>query len=124
MIEVREFHGRMIADLPPGIVLRNPGRGTTTIKGYSAGKVSYVRGKSTIRVAIRDLFSAYSSLRGGRVRSRDLRRHAPMVFDSSARPAGHSCNCTFLFMVLRQLGMASTIEGRGTRVDPFKTTFL
>ena len=124
MTKVHEFHRRMVANLPPGTVLRNLGRGTTTIKGYSAGKVSYVRGKSTIRVAIRDLFSAYSSFRGSRVRTRDLRLHAPMVFDSSARPAGHSCNCTFLFMVLYQLGMASAIEGRGTRADPFSTTFL
>ena len=124
MTEVHEFHERMVSNLPPGTVLRNLGRGTTTIKSYSAGKVSYVRGKSTIRVAIIDLFSAYSRFRGGRVRSRDLRQHAPMVFDSSARPAGHSCNCTFLFMVLRQLGMAGAIEGRGTRADPFSTTFL
>ena len=124
MTEVHEFHRRMVANLPPGTVLRNLGRGTTTIKGYSAGKVSYVRGKSTIRVAIRDLFSAYSSFRGSRVRARDLRLHAPMVFDSSVRPAGHSCNCTFLFMVLHQLGMASAIEGRGTRADPFSTAFF
>ena len=124
MIEAHEFHERMVSNLPPGTVLRNLGRGTTTIKSYSAGKVSYVRGRSPIRVAIIDLFSAYSRFRGSRVSSRDLKLYAPMVFDSSARPAGHSCNCTFLFVVLRQLGMASAIEGQGTRADPFNTTFL
>lgn len=124
MIEAHTFQKRMIANLPPGTVLRNLGCGTTTIKGYSSGKVSYVRGKSTFRVAIGDLFSAYSSFRGTRVRSRDLRLYAPIVFDSAARPAGHSCNCSFLFMVLRQLGMADRIEGRGTRTDPFSTTFV
>lgn len=124
MIKAHEFHRRMVANLPPGTVLRNPGRGRTTIKGYSAGRVLYVRGKSTIRVTIKDLFSAYSTFKGARVSSRDLKLYAPKVFDSSARPAGHSCNCTFLLMVLHHLGMASAIEGRGTRADSFNTTFL
>ena len=124
MTEAHLFHRRMVAELPPGTVMRNLGAGTTTIKSYSAGKVSYVRGKSSFRVAISDLFSAYSHFRGARVRSRDLRLYAPMVFDSSARPAGHSCNCTFLFMVLRRLSMATAVEGRGTRFDPFSTKFL
>ena len=124
MNEAHQFHRRMVASLPPGTVMRNLGGGPTTIKSYSAGKVSYVRGKSLFRVAISDPFSAYTRFRGARVRSRDLRLYAPMVFDSSARPAGHSCNCTFLFMVLRRLGMASAVEGQGTRSDPFSTTFL
>ena len=123
MVEAHEFHKRMVANLPPGTILHNLRGGTTTIKDYSAGKVSYVRGRSTIRIAINDLFSAYSRFRGARVRSRDLKLYAPMVFDSSARPAGHSCNCTFLFMVLRQLGMASAIEGRGTRAVPLAQLF-
>ena len=123
MIEIGEFQASMVKNLPPGTVLDNPGGGKTTIKRYSDGKVQYVRGSSSIRVAVRDLFSAYSNYRGVRVSSRDLRVYAPQVFDSTARPAGHSCNCTFLFMVLLQLSMADPIEGEGKAHRPFYTTF-
>jgi len=49
----------------------------------------------------------------------DLKTDNPSVFDSQARPAGHSCNCTFLFMVLHQMGIASNVHGRGVRGNPF-----
>ena len=122
MIEFGEFQARMINVLPPGTILDNPGGGKTTIRRYSGGKVSYVRGNSTIRVAIRDLFSAYSKFRGRRVSSSDLRQYAPHVFDSNARPAGHSCNCTFLFTVLSRLGIAGPIQGEGRAYKPYFTT--
>ena len=114
-IKIGEFHAQMVKGLPPGTVMQNPGGGETTITGYSNGSVSYVRGTSPIRVAIRDLFLAYSEFKGSQVSSRDLRLFAPGVFDSNARPAGHSCNCTFLFMVLRRLSMADPIAGDGER---------
>ena len=123
MIEIGEFHARMVKHLPLGTVMDNPGGGETALKRYADGNVSYVRGRSTIRVAIRDLFSAYSHFRGTWVRSRDLRLYAPLVFDSKARPAGHSCNCTFLFMVLHRLGIADPIKGEGKARRPFFTTF-
>lgn len=56
--------------------------------------------------------------------SRDLRDYAPQLFDSSARPAGHSCNCTFLFMVLTKLVLTDGIRGEGKAYRPFRTTFL
>lgn len=123
MITLDEFRGGLVKSLPVGRILQNPRRGTTEITGYSERKVSYKRGSSRISVAIGDLFSAYTHFSGGRVNSRDLRRYAPAVFDSSARPAGHSCNCTFLFMVLEQLGLADTISGDGVARRPFYTTF-
>lgn len=122
MTEFGEFRASMVNMLPPGTVLANPGGGTTTIKRYSGGKVAYQRGKSTIRVAIKDLFSAYSQFKGTTVSAPELRRYAPHVFDSAARPAGHSCNCTFLFMALRELGMAGPIQGEGKSGNPFKST--
>ena len=123
MTEYGEFRANMMSAFPPGTIFNNPGGGKTTIKGYSQGKVSYVRKNSTIRVAIRDLFSAYSNFKGTRVSSRDLRQYAPQVFDSSARPAGHSCNCTFLFTVLSRLAMADPIRGEGRAHYPYYTNF-
>ncbi len=123
MTTIGEFHRQMVKYLPPGKVLVNPGGGTTRIKGYSTGRVLYIRGASTIRVAIDDLFLSYTYFSGTCVSSRDLKEYAPEVFSSSARPAGHSCNCTFLFMVLKQLGLADAIGGEGKRGKPFCTTF-
>ncbi|MEZ5825462.1 MAG: hypothetical protein R3C97_12225 [Geminicoccaceae bacterium] len=54
---------------------------------------------------------------GKRVTSADLRRWRPDVFDSSR--GGHSCNTTFLFMILQKAGLASEIRGAGKAGSPF-----
>jgi hypothetical protein len=41
------------------------------------------------------------------------------IFDSNARPAGHSCNCTFLFLVLKEIGLCGEIKGAGKAGNPF-----
>ncbi len=123
MLTIDQFRSQMTNLLPPGIVLDNPGKGTTRIKNHSHGRVSYIHGNSTIRVCITDLFAAYTKFRGLKVSSRELKRYAARVFDSSARPAGHSCNCIFLIMVLVKLGLADEIGGEGKSGQPFYTTF-
>lgn len=85
----------------------------------AALKISYVRGNSTIAVAVSDLFEAYSQFKGRPMSSTDLREFAPSVFDSNARPAGHSCNCTLHFRILQVLDLAGEIDGAGVRGDPF-----
>ena len=51
-----------------------------------------------------------------------LSRALDNSFDSAARdPAGHSCNCTFAFMLLERAGLADGIVKRGRR---FGTHFL
>ena len=46
-----------------------------------------------------------------------------MVFDSLARAAGHSCNCTFLLQLLVAMAVVDgCIEGRGARGDPYLVT--
>ena len=124
MLTFDEFRSYLEDALPTGTVIQNPGSGFTTIKAYSARNVRYVRGKSTISIGIADLFSAYTNFRGKQVSSRDLKEYAPHIFDSKSRPAGHSCNCTFLFMVLTRLGIADGIRGDGKAHRPFHTTFL
>ncbi len=105
--------------IPIGTAFRNPGGGTSVVQAVSDTEVSYRRGNSTIHVSLRALFDAYWHFRGGRVFSTDLQRFAPSVFDSNARPAGHSCNCTFLFLLLQRLGVINQIQGDGVRGHPY-----
>ena len=104
---------------PPGTIIKNPGGGTSKITEFTDDRVSYVRGASTISVKVTDLFAAYDAFRGKRVSSTELRQLAPSVFDSSARPAGHSCNCTFLFGVLERANLSEDFRGEGVRGSPY-----
>jgi hypothetical protein len=123
MLTIDEFQSLLKKSVPPGTIWPNPGGGSTKIKSYSEHQVQYIRGESTISVNIMDLFASYIEFRGKRVSSRDLRNYAPGVFDSAARPAGHSCNCTFLFVVLTKLGLADGVRGAGKAHQPFNSTF-
>lgn len=114
-----DFKQRIKASIPRGAILVNPGGGTSTIVSYSTESVTYRRGNSEITVSFHDLFNVMEKFKGGRMSSSDLKRAKPSVFDSSARPAGHSCNCTFLFMVLKEIGIVKRISGRGVSGDPF-----
>lgn len=114
-----DFVAKVRASLPRGSILKNPGSGTSTITDHSQSYLKYRRGKSTIRVSYESLFNAYSAHKGKRVSSSDLKFFAPSVFDSQARPAGHSCNATLLFLLLRELGLSSDIYGTGVKGDPY-----
>jgi hypothetical protein len=98
-------------------VLPNPGGGNTVIVSYTDHNIVYQRGNSRICVAFKDLYEAYKMFRGGILDSTKLREYKPWVFDS--KRGGHSCNCTFLFMVLRAIGVVDTIAGAGKKGDPF-----
>ena len=119
-MELEIFIDRARALMPLGQVFENLGGGTSRIMTNDEGKVCYKRGNSRIYVRWRDLHSAYMRFAGRRVSSSDLRKAMPSVFDSSARPAGHSCNCTFLFHLLTKLSLTEGgPEGRGVVGDPF-----
>lgn len=123
-MNLEEFAGRIRKAAPIGTVIDNPGGGTSQITGLTDERVSYVRGSSTISVKLVDLHSAYESFRGKQVSSSELKEFAPAVFDSSARPAGHSCNCTFLFGALERAGLAGELMGSGVRGDPYSTVVI
>lgn len=118
-VEQTQFQAQVLRALPTGTILKNPGGGTSAIISVSETDLSYKRGNSTIRVSLNDLFQAYCRFKGSRVTSPNLKEFMPSVFDSSARPAGHSCNCTFLFLLLGEMGLAGEIGGSGVRGDPF-----
>jgi hypothetical protein len=103
--------------LPVGMVIENPGGGTSTIMRYSETNVYYKRANSAITVSLEALYNAYMKFKGMRVSSKDLRNYAPHTFDS--KHSGHSYNCTFLFSILKLLGVIDTILGEGKAHHPF-----
>ena len=119
MTEVKFIDGASRA-LPAGYRFANPGGGTSRIVRIDRERVTYLRGKSTITVRLSNLYAAYSHYNGRKVSSSDLRKFAPAVFDSQARPAGHSCNCTFFFHLVEKMGLVEGgLRGRGVNGDPF-----
>jgi hypothetical protein len=48
--------------------------------------------------------------------SNDLKIYDPHIVISKSD--GHSCNCTFVFLVLKELGLVE-IKGNGVRGNPF-----
>ncbi len=119
-----EFMSDVKSALPIGTVIDNPGGGTSKIVSYTASNISYVRKKSTIVVAFEDLYETFKRFEGQCVSSSELKAFRPSVFDSTARPAGHSCNCTFLFCVLEKLELSGPITGAGVKSNPFAVKIL
>ena len=122
MITTLQIRDRLEERVPAGTILDNPGRGNSKIKAYGPEKLSYVRGTSTMYLAYSDIADVYESFKGKKVSSIDLKAFRPQVFDSSARPAGHSCNCTMVFMLLEKLDLSGSVEGAGVRGNPFSAT--
>lgn len=106
--------------LPVGLVLNNPGGGTSTILSWTGNRVSYERGKSRFSIEARDLFAAYQHYSGCDVTTTQMKEHHPSLYDSQQN--GHSCHCTFFFLALQRLGIVQRIWGTGRRGSPFGVT--
>jgi hypothetical protein len=118
-INLDEFKSRIAAAIPVGTVFNNPGRGTSEVVKIDVEKIAYLRGGSRFYVRIKDLYAAYLKFKGTRITTQELKEFSPEVFDSAARPAGHNCNCTFMFLVLERSGLASELKGSGVRGNPY-----
>lgn len=105
--------------IPVGTVFNNPGRGTSTVTKLGEYKISYRRGSSTMSIRYSDLYEAYSTFKGKKLLSTELKHLWPSIFDSAARPAGHSCHSTFLMLILMRLDLSSQIYGKGRIGNPF-----
>ena len=121
-IAKEEFIKLATAGLKQVQVFNNPsGKGTSIIQCVNNESITYRRANSKITVKFDALYKAYKEFSGKDCTSNDLKRDFPDVFDSFARPSGHSCNCTFFFMLLKleKLGLVNNINGRGVAGDPF-----
>lgn len=114
-----EFSLKLSLAVTPGMIFVNPGGGTSVVASFGNGKISYRRKSSTMTITIRSLYDAFFMFRNSRISSPDLKARWPAVFDSQARPAGHSCNVTFLFLCLKKMGIVSEILGQGVRGNPY-----
>ncbi len=118
-MDLEQFKREIETKIKAGAILDNPGKGTSVITKLSANGISYKRGRSIIYISFQDFFDTLKHFIGNRVTSSDLKSFRPSVFDSKAKRPGHSCNCTFLFMVLKKLGISSEIGGQGIKGDPY-----
>lgn len=116
-MDIEQFKRKIKSTLYEGTVLDNPRRGTSTIKTLSDCGISYVRGKSVIYISFQDIFDVFQCFVGGKVTSRDLKSYNPAIFESKAN--GHSCNCTFLFMLFKRMGLTSEVGGQGVKGSPY-----
>jgi len=116
-MNIDQFKHKIKQAIQVGTTLDNPGRGTSTVKALSDHGISYLRGRSVIYFSFQDIFDTFEHFNGGKVTSNDLKSYRPIVFDSEAN--GHSCNCTFLFMLLKEMGVASEIGGHGVKGSPY-----
>jgi len=121
-MEYKQFTESIKLNIPVGVLISNPGGGTSKIISYSDEKIVYQRGKSKISVSFEKLYKAYFKFRGQKVYTTDLRNYAPDIFDS--KNGGHSCNATFLFSILILIGLVSEIKGDGKVNHPFYISIL
>ncbi len=117
-MKYEEFRRIIMEKLPVNTILPNPGGGNSIILSYTSSNIAYQRGKSTIRVAFEHLYNVYMMFQGDIIDSTQLKRYNPKVFDSTK--SGHSCNCTFLYMVLKAIAVVDRIEGAGKKGSPFR----
>lgn len=116
-----DFRQRIRESVAVGDVLPNPGGGTSTITKIEDKGVRYRRGKSGMLLKWDILYRVWREFCGRYVDTGDLKAF-DHSFDSAARnPSGHSCHCTFTFMLLERAGLADGIVKQGRR---FGTHFL
>jgi hypothetical protein len=106
--------------LPEGLVLNNPGGGTSTIVWCDGERVCYRRGDLRLYVGLRELHAAYTHFAGRDVTTRQLKDNAPTLFDSNR--GGHNCHCTLFFLALQRMGLVGELWGRGQAGSPFGVT--
>jgi len=117
MMNLKEFASSIKSKVPVGAVLQNPGGGTSTILSYDEDRVCYERGHSRFYIELADVWEAAEHFKGQYVTTTALKEFKPVVYDSSQQ--GHNCNCTLMFLLLREVGTTPEIQGTGKSGDPF-----
>lgn len=117
-----EFVKKLTDSVKVGDVFDNPGGGTSTIECIDTsenGFIKYKRGKNfRPKIKFESMHDAYSQFPNG-FSTNDLKNFNPEVFKLEA--GGHGCNCTFLMMMLKQMGIVKQIEGSMKPKDlPFR----
>jgi len=117
IMKYEEFVYHLKANVPDGLIMKNPGSGISTVIWCDEEQICYKRGQARLYVRLHDLYLGYSSHIGRRMSTSDLKSMQPRVFDSNRN--GHSCHCTFLFLVLHRMGLTEEVQGAGRKGNPF-----
>ncbi len=114
-----EFSKSLRERLRQGLVMKNPGKGVSTVVSCDETRVKYRRGvgKKPFYVNIGDLWDAYERFTGKSITTNDLKDFRPAVFDGGA--GGHGCHATFFMQVLREMEIVESFTGSGVRGSPF-----
>ncbi len=118
-MDFETFLQLFLVNLPQGLVLQQPGGGTSSVVWCREGRVCYRRKKWRFHCNVRDLYDTFRHFTG-EVTTRQLKEHAPGVFDK--KRGGHDCHCTFFFLALRRMGLAGEIWGGGKAGLPLGVT--
>ena len=108
-MELYAFKTLIKLNVPVETVLKNPGKGTSTVLFYTGKGIYYRRGKSRIFIAFKDCYETFDQFKGQRVATSDLKIFRSHIYDSKAEEPGHSCNCTMVFLLFKKAGLASAI---------------
>ena len=100
-----EFVKKLTDSVKVGDVFDNPGGGTSLIEKIEDGRITYARGeyKGNIYIDMDVMYNAFVHFPKG-FSSNDLK-----PFDNQFK--NHGCNCTFLMMMLKEMGIVKQIEG-------------
>ena len=98
-----EFVKKLTDSVKVGDVFDNPGCGTSTIQRIEDDTITYMRGTHDINLSIDVMYNAFIHFPNG-FSSNDLRPY-------NSQFKNHGCNCTFLMMMLKAMGIVKQIEG-------------
>lgn len=108
----------ILKSISHGQRLNNPKKGISIIYELNQDHIVYIRGKSKIKINTDDIADVIDLFKGKKCSSLDLREWRPNIFNSNCN--GHSCHCTFLFMLLKNAGLIEgDIQGEGKSGSAF-----
>jgi hypothetical protein len=91
------------------------GYGYRTVKTINMNEIIYVNSgtnsEGLITLPIQIFYEVIYEFQSSYCYTSQLKKFRPKVFDSTARPAGHSCNCTFLMSISDKLGFLASGHG-------------
>ncbi len=97
----------------------NPKKGTSKIISITSDKITYRRINSSISLKIDIMYDAFIKFKGKKCSASDLEEFN----DTFRKNVGHTCNCSFFFIIMRELGLSSEIKGKGVVGNPFYVEF-
>lgn len=112
----------LLSQISVNEIFQNPKSGISTILSIKDDKICYKRRNSRITLPVDVFITVCQKYKNVKCTSTDLKSFMPAIFDSTKN--GHSCNCTFLFLLANKFELLqSEILGKGEKGNPFYVIF-